>query len=480
MFFRLAAHVGVIIVLLPGLTFAGQPVTRQEATGALKKAVQFFRCEVSTHGGYLWRYSGDLKLREGEGKASETMAWVQPPGTPTVGQAFLDAYEATGEKLYLDAARDTAEALLRGQLRSGGWDYRIEFDPENRQRYGYRDNPARQGQRQKTTLDDNTSQSAVRFLMRIDEILKFKDKKIHEAVTFALDSMIKAQFPNGGWDQWWDQLPSGHSPQQYPLVKASYPESWPRVWPNDWTGCYFLNDNVMGDMIVTMLDAYETYGEKSYLTCALKAGDFLLLAQMPQPQPAWAQQYDLNMHPVWDRKFEPPAISGGESQGVMETLMLLSRKTAKPKYLEPIPRAIRYFRGSQLSGSRLARFYELKTNKPLFFTKDYKLTYSSDDMPTHYGFIVDSRLDRIEARYRTLLSTALADTESGAAKQTVRLTPALIRQTRTVIDRMDERGAWVERGQLRYHKIEPASGIIDCQTFVNNISILCRFLTANK
>ena len=70
--------------------------------------------------------------------------------------------------------------------------------------------------------------------------------------------------------------------------------------------------------------------------------------------------------------------------------------------MAPIPVAIRYFRKSLRSDGRLARFYELKTNKPLYFTKDYQLTYSDDDMPTHYGFIVSSKLDAIESRYRQL------------------------------------------------------------------------------
>jgi len=60
----------------------------------------------------------------------------------------------------------------------------------------------------------------------------------------------------------------------------------------------FINDNLAADMIATMLDACEIYNNERYLASALRAGDFLLLAQMPDPQLAWAQQYDPNMHPV--------------------------------------------------------------------------------------------------------------------------------------------------------------------------------------
>ncbi len=94
----------------------------------------------------------------------------------------------------------------------------------------------------------------------------------------------------------------------------------------------------------------------------------------------------LHMQPAWARKFEPPSVTGGESQGVMRILLRLYAETGDKKYLEPIPRALDYLRRSRLSDGRLARFYELKTNKPLYFTKQYELTYSDADMPTHYGF----------------------------------------------------------------------------------------------
>ena len=45
---------------------------------------------------------------------------------------------------------------------------------------------------------------------------------------------------------------------------------------------------------------------------------------------------------------------------------------------------------------------------------------------------------------------------------------------------MDGRGAWIERGKLRYHKIEPESGIIDCRTFAENVKTLCLYLNSHK
>src|SRR5437667_3839427 len=111
---------------------AQQPPTRDEAAAALKKAVAFFREKVSAEGGYLWRYSEDLSLREGEEKATATMVWLQPPGTPAVGEAYLSAYERAKESYLLDASVETTLALLKGQQHSGGWGEFIEFDPQQR------------------------------------------------------------------------------------------------------------------------------------------------------------------------------------------------------------------------------------------------------------------------------------------------------------------------------------------------------------
>ena len=76
---------------------------------------------------------------------------------------------------------------------------------------------------------------------------------------------------------------------------------------------YTFNDNSISDVFETMIEAYKIYGNEQYLDAAKQCGDFIILAQMPEPQQAWAQQYNENMEPAWARKFEPPAITGGET-----------------------------------------------------------------------------------------------------------------------------------------------------------------------
>jgi hypothetical protein len=496
-----AACVTAIVGSLSHSAFARNTVTHVEARQALLKAVRFFHAEVSSHGGYVYSYSGDLTLREGEGKATTSMIWVQPPGTPTVGQAFLDAYEATDHPACLEAARDAADALIQGQLHSGGWHYYIECDPAKRRNYLYRydnekhlqNDPTSTSERMstggwdvwrkrkyktnKTTLDDDTTQAALRLLMRIDQILQFKNQRIHEAASYGLASLMGTQYSNGGWSANFDRFPNkSPNPRLYPPKKASYPQSWSRTWPKEFTGCYVTNDDLVANTILTMLTAYDIYDQKRYLAAARKGGDFLLLAQMPDPQPAWAQQYDRNMHPVWDRAFEPPAISGLESQKILEILMLLYRKTANKKYLDALPPAISYFRKSLLTKGRLARFYELKTNRPLYFTRGpdrrHQMTYKCERLANNYAFIIDARLDSIEAEYQRLQS---AGPSAPKPQET-----AQHGQVRSIIDSMDKRGAWVEHGRLVHHKIEPESGIIQSRTFANNVKILYEFLLALK
>ncbi len=446
-----------------------------KANRTLKKAVTFFREEVSTEGGYLWRYSEDLKTREGESKATETMVWVQPPGTPSVGEIFLDGYETTGDSFYLEAAKGAAMALVRGQLLSGGWDYRIEYEPEKRKSYAYRVDQNEEGSRNTSTLDDNTTQSALRFLMRVDRILEFQDEPIHGAVNYALAHLLEVQYPNGAWPQRFSQPPD---PEKHPVKKASFPETWSRAYPKkDYRSYYTFNDSTISDMVLVMLEATKIYGDPKYRKAAEKAGDFILLARMPEPQPAWAQQYDAEMHPAWARVFEPPAVTGGESHGVIQTLLVLYEATGKEKYLEPIPRALEYFRNSRLPGGGLARFYELKTNRPLFCTRDYELTYDDSDMPTHYNFKARYWVDTVSARYDQVVQSqpeSVLDRPTDGAQIT---DEDLARGVREVIAHLDEQGRWVDEGKLRYHgEDDPTRRILSTRTFVKNVRVLCDYL----
>lgn len=458
-----------------------EPIERQRVADALRKAVEYFTAEVATEGGYLWQYSADLSQREGEGRASESQVWVQPPGTPTVGAALLKVYRDTDDRFYLEAARRAGMCLVRGQLLSGGWDYRIYFDPKQRIKFAYRvETDSAEGRRNTSTLDDNTTQAALACLIGLDKALDGRDPAIHEAVAYGLDKLLAAQYPIGAWPQRFDGAPLT---ADCPVCEASYPVQWSRAWPRaKYHHCYTLNDNAIADVVNLMLLAADAYGEDRYLEAARRAGDFLILAQMPEPQPAWCQQYNLQMQPAWARKFEPPSITGGESQSAIRTLMQLYRHTGDRKYLKPIPRAIAYLQSVELPDGKLARFYELRTDRPLYFTKAYELTYSDADMPTHYCFKYSSGLAKLRRAYERL---AAADPEqlreaSRPVASRPRLSSRLIEQTRQVVEAQDDCGRWVERGWLRSFDEEEQSGrVISCRTFVKNIGVLGRYLAAS-
>lgn len=471
--------VGLAALALPVATAAQDAPSREEVARALQRAVRFFCDQVSVQGGYLWRYSADLTLREGEGKATASMAWIQPPGTPAVGEAYLTAYARVKAEYLREAAIQTARALVRGQLHSGGWDDEIEFDPAKRPAYAYRvDGPPRPRARNVSTLDDDKTQSCIRFLMQVDRLLEFQDAAIHEATRYALDQLVKVQYPNGAWPQRFSGPPRT---EEHPVLPARYPDQWPREFPAaNYASYYTLNDNTHADVIRTLFGAAEVYGERRYFEAARRGGDFLLLAQMPDPQPAWAQQYNARMEPAWARKFEPPAITGGESQGAIRILLEVYRHTGDRKYLDPIPKALDYLEKSQLPGGRLARFYELKTNRPLYFTRDYKLVYTDDDLPTDYGFVVGSNLPSLRKAYEELAATPPEQLRRPSAPERITLTPRLAAAARQAIQTLDERGAWVEPGRLA--QADGSRGterIITTRTFIRNLDTLSRFLAAS-
>ena len=479
MFKRTCLQVAVWMVLAPILPAAENELPL-EAKKALRKAVEFFRTKVAVQGGYVWRYSEDLAKREGEGKAAALQVWVQPPGTPSVGHAFFTAYQATGEPYYLETARETGLCLARGQLRSGGWDYSIAFDPQRRKAYSYRLDPASESRKpplNTSTLDDNNTQAALRFLMELDRALDFKDAPIHEAAVAGLAALTAAQYPNGAWPQRFSAPPNAAA---YPVKRAEYPAAWPRIWPKeDYKSYYTFNDHAIDDVIDTLFLAAEIYGRDEYRAAAEKGGDFIVLAQMPEPQPAWAQQYNAQMQPAWARKFEPPSVTGGESQQAMRTLMRVYRATGNKKYLAPIPTALAYLKRSLLADGRLARFYELKTNRPLYFTKDYQLTYDDGDMPTHYSFKTPADLEGIERSYRRLLDAPLADLN--AARKKKPSPKSLAGAAKQAIAALDAQGRWVEDGRLRYHgDTDSTSRVIDCQTFIRHVKAISDYLAATR
>ncbi len=397
---RLNSGMRFIAILACGICGLASAQTPDANTvkAAMRKATTFYTEKVARNGGYVYYTATDFSWRHGEGRAEESQIWVQPPGTPTVGMAYLTAYEATRDDFYLAAATTTGEALIHGQLESGAWTNSVCFDPASKLTGQYRNGKGKG--RNFSTLDDWISQSAIKFLILLDEVTEFRSKTIHDSVVVAGDALLGAQFSNGAFPQGWDETPAsagnslgktGNYPTYDWRTEGRIKEYW---------DLYTLNDDLAMSVTDTLFTAHRVYKDDKYLEALKRFGDFLILAQMPEPQPGWAQQYNYEVQLVWARKFEPPAISGRETEGVLAMLMKLAVYTKDKKYLEPIPAALAWLKRSALPNGQLARYYELETNKPLYMERSgkvYSLTHDDSNLPSHYGWKNDAQIVHLEA-----------------------------------------------------------------------------------
>ena len=441
----------------------------------MKKAVTYAHTHLAREGGYASSYDKDGKIGEVEHAKSPTVISIQPPGTTTMGLAMLKAYQATGDDVFLTAAKDAAKSLLKCQLASGGWDSDFDFNPEKVKQYYLRSNldagDKEQGKRRNsTTLDDNKTESALLFLLEmVHEPACKDDAELKRCTKIAFDALLAAQAPIGAWPQQF----SGPADPTAPVLKASYPETWSRTFPAiKYTSFYTLNDNNLQQIAKVLFRAYELEKDERYLAALKKLGEFFLLAQMPEPQPVWAQQYDRDMHPVWARKFEPPSVTGNESLGAMEVLHQLWVVTGDDKYLKPIPSALAWFERSKLPDGTHARFYELQTNKPLFFVKDtYVLTYDDGNMPTHYSFKTSqqSKLDNLKkqlAKSREELQQNLAGPQT--PKEWKSRANGLIGKVQKAVSSLDSDGRWLK------------DDTIDGAEFSKHLNAMAAYLEARK
>lgn len=304
-------------------------------------------CESLYKYSYNGGFQGVIDLvngnRYGEnfnGVIPESQIWNQPPGTPFVGLAMVDAFKVTHDSFYLEKALQTAEVLIKAQLPSGGWSHHYDLESDNKE--------------VSSTFDDNISQSCLKFLLSVQSEIK-TNKNINDSVDRALSFFINSQKAEGGW------------PQVYPPVGS---------FRDDYT----FNDRTINDIIETLLYAYQVTNNEKYLELAEEGGSFIIKSQLQKPFAGWAQQYDENLVPSVGRKHEMPAICSRVTRNNMMTLMNLYDHTNNRKYLRPIPDAIAWLEKAKLPSGKWAFFYDLNSTTPVFFNFKSEKFYNRSEV----------------------------------------------------------------------------------------------------
>ena len=227
------------------------------------------------------------------------------------------------------------------------------------------------------TFDNNGTTLPLTFLARV--IAAGGETPARRAAfDRGLDYVLAAQYPNGGW------------PQFFPLRRGYYTH----ITYNDDAQVRLLTlvkDIAAGGAPYGFVDP----ARKARATDALTRGiDVILKTQIVQDGKltVWCAQHDeVTLAPAWARKFEPPSLSGYESVGITRFLMSLDRPS--PQIIAAVEGSIAWFRAHGIAdiaverftdaegnpdrrvipapGQTLwARFYDLETNRPIFMGRD--------------------------------------------------------------------------------------------------------------
>lgn len=236
------------------------------------------------------------------------------------------------------------------------------------------------------TFDNSATIGELRFLARAFRATN--EPRYQQAFLKGLSHILEAQYPNGGW------------PQYYPLSKGYHRH-------------ITFNDNAMVRILELLRDVSESsdYGflESEYRTKAeaavTKGIDCILRTQIKQngKLTAWCAQHDeKTLAPAWARSYEPPSLSGAESVGVVRFLMSVEAPT--PEIIAAVEGSVEWFRSVAINGIRLetftdtqgqndkrvvadsdagplwARFYEIGSNRPIFLGRDSVVRYAFSEI----------------------------------------------------------------------------------------------------
>lgn len=232
--------------------------------------------------------------------------------------------------------------------------------------------------RNDATIDNDATTKEIRYLLNIYK--KVGTQKYLQAAEKGIDYLLTAQYKNGGWPQFYPDLSSYRHLITY-------------------------NDNAMVNALNILQDIVEhkndfdivnsKYTEKA--TLAVQRGiDCILKTQLKVNQvlTGWCQQYgEFTLEPADARKFELASIASSETVGIVYFLMRF--KTPNENIKTSIKQAVAWLQKVKIDGfeykdivaptlpkgkdrvlisnkneSVWARFYDIKTGKPIFAGRD--------------------------------------------------------------------------------------------------------------
>jgi PelA/Pel-15E family pectate lyase len=313
-------------------------------------------------------------VRRLTGNANEavgTIAWVDAQNKP-------DEWYGSAEALRI------SDNLVLYQRSSGGWPKNIDMAKPLSD--SGRASLLRDQQATDSTIDNGATYTQLSFLARV--VTAKRQERHRESFLKGLDYLLKAQYSNGGW------------PQFYPDLSGYYQH----ITYND--------DAMIGVMklLRDVADAKPVYAfvdneRRARAASAVEKGiECILKTQVVVngKRTVWCAQHDeVTLAPAGARAYEVVSLSGGESVGIVQFLM--SIKNPSPEVVESIESAIAWFEQSQLKGPIWARFYEIGSNRPIFVGRDGVVKYSiaeiEQERRTGYNWYVDAPAKLIQKDY---------------------------------------------------------------------------------
>ncbi len=280
-------------------------------------------------------------------------------------------------------AMAVADSVIQYQSPQGGWPKSTNLAKPPRTP----DDIPPLGRGRANSLDNEATTLPMAFLARVAHVTG--EAKYRDSFLRGVDYLLAAQYPNGGWPQFW------------PLRDGYYS----RITYNDGAmvrAMTILRDVAGGQPPYDFVDA----PRRGRAADAVARGiDCILKTQIKQDGKltAWCAQHDeKTLEPAWARAYEPPSLSGSESVGIVRFLMSVEKPT--PEIIAAIEGAVAWFRNVAIHGYRFeefvneqgmedkrlvrdadagllwARFYELATNRPLFLDRDSVFRYSMSEI----------------------------------------------------------------------------------------------------